>query len=78
MGRKYNFRDQPSNYFVFFTTVYWVDVFTRRIYKDLLVDSLNICVENKCLNVYENPVQSGFVENAIDYPYNSANIFFRN
>lgn len=52
MSIKYKFRDQTAVYFVSFATVSWIDVFTRRIYKDILVDSLNYCVEKKGLIVY--------------------------
>ncbi len=52
MSRKYKFKDQNATYFVSFATVYWIDVFTRRQYKDILVDSINHCIENKGLIVY--------------------------
>jgi putative transposase len=52
MSRKYKFRDPTANYFISFATVGWVDVFTRRLYKDILVDSLNYCIENKGLVIY--------------------------
>ncbi len=32
--------------------MHWIDVFTRKIYKDILVDSLRYCQENKGLEVY--------------------------
>lgn len=43
--------EQSGAYFVTFTVVDWVDVFTRKIYRDIVVDSLNYCVERKGLNV---------------------------
>ena len=52
MSRKYKFRDQEKPYFVSFATVNWIDVFTRRIYKDILVESINYCIEEKGLIVY--------------------------
>ena len=52
MSRKYKFRDQGKAYFVSFATVYWVDVFTRRLYKDILVDSINYCINEKGLIVF--------------------------
>ena len=47
MSRKYKFKDQSANYFITFSTVYWIDVFTRLLYKDILVESINYCIENK-------------------------------
>jgi putative transposase len=61
MSRKYKFRDQSANYFVSFATVNWIDVFTRRIYKDLLVDSLNYCVSGKGLLIYGWVIMSNHV-----------------
>ena len=61
MSRKYKFRDQTANYFVSFATINWVDVFTRRIYKDILVDSLNYCVETKGLLIYAWVIMSNHV-----------------
>ena len=52
MSRKYKFHNQEKPYFVSFATVNWIDVFTRRIYKDILIDSINYCIENKGLIVY--------------------------
>ncbi|MCH2235090.1 MAG: transposase [Crocinitomicaceae bacterium] len=34
------------------TIVGWADVFTRKRNKDLIIDSLKYCIENKGLNVY--------------------------
>lgn len=52
MSHKYKFRDQNKLYFVSFATVAWVDVFTRRIYKDIIIDSLHYCMEHKGLELY--------------------------
>jgi REP element-mobilizing transposase RayT len=52
MSRKYKFRNPEAVYFVTFTTVNWIDVFTRPIYKEIIVDSLNYCIKNKGLMVY--------------------------
>jgi putative transposase len=61
MSRKYKFRDQSENYFVSFATVNWDDVFTRRLYKDIIVDSLNYCVENKGLIIYGWVIMSNHI-----------------
>ena len=39
-------------YFLTSTIVDWVDVFTRPIYKDIIVDSLKFCQQNKGLELY--------------------------
>jgi len=61
MSRKYKFRDQTANYFVSFATVNWIDVFTRRLYKDLFIDSLNYCVDTKGLIIYGWVIMSNHV-----------------
>ncbi|MDA3952621.1 MAG: transposase [Bacteroidales bacterium] len=61
MSRKYKFRDQEKAYFVTFATVNWVDVFTRRIYKDILVNSINYCINEKGLIVYGWCIMSNHV-----------------
>lgn len=43
MSRKYKFHNPDGIYFVSFATVRWVDVFTRPVYCDLLVESLRYC-----------------------------------
>ncbi|MFC5272400.1 REP-associated tyrosine transposase [Adhaeribacter terreus] len=52
MSRSYKFWDQEKLYFVSFATVNWNDVFTRPLYKDIVVASLNYCSEKKGLEVY--------------------------
>ena len=39
-------------YYLTLTVVEWVDIFTRPVYKHLIVDSLNYCIDDKGLNVY--------------------------
>ncbi len=39
-------------YFVSFSAVGWLDVFTRREYQELLIDSITYCQKNKNLKIY--------------------------
>ena len=52
MSRKYKFLDQSKLYFVSFATVYWIDVFTRELYKQILIDSLKYCQQKKGLEIF--------------------------
>ena len=61
MSRKYKFANPEGVYFVSFATVQWIDVFTRRCYKDILVESINYCVENKGLKIYAWVIMSNHV-----------------
>jgi len=40
MSRKYKIRDQSKLYFVTFTVIQWLDVFTRQEYRDIFLDSI--------------------------------------
>ena len=46
-GDRYFITDQHAHYFVTFTVVYWIDVFTRPVYKEVITDSLNYCIAQK-------------------------------
>lgn len=49
MSQKYKFCDSTHPYFVSYATVHWIDLFTRRIYSDIIVDSLSYCIKHKGL-----------------------------
>ena len=61
MSRNYKFREQDKVYFVTFATVNWIDIFTRRIYKDILVENINYCISNKGLIVYAYVIMTNHV-----------------
>ncbi len=54
-------RDQTKLHFITFAVVEWVDVFTRRMYKNVLIDSLKYCQENKGLLLYAWCIMSNHV-----------------
>ena len=88
MTRKYTIKAQDKPYFVIFTIVEWVDVFTRNIYKDIFMESLIYCQKNKGLEpialptneklfqklnyMHQNSVEAGFVEKPEDWVWSSA------
>lgn len=61
MSRKYKFKDQDKPYFVSFSVVYWIDVFTRNIYRDIFLESLRYCQQNKGLEVYAWVIMSNHI-----------------
>lgn len=61
MGRKYTIVDSTRAHFVSFATVNWVDVFVRRIYCEIIVDSLNYCIDNKGLELHAWCIMSSHV-----------------
>ncbi len=52
MSRKCKILDQSKFYFVTFATVNWIDLFTREIYKEILLESLKYCQKNKGLEIF--------------------------
>ena len=52
MSRNYKFHNPEGLYFVSFAVVGWLDVFTRNEYKDLVLESLAFCQNNKGMEVH--------------------------
>ncbi len=52
MGSSYKFHNPDGVYFVSFAVVEWLDVFTRNIYKDFLLDCLRYCQKHKQLEIF--------------------------
>jgi len=52
MSRKYKFYEKEDLYFVTYTVVNWIDVFTQNIYREVLLDSWNYCMKEKGLVIY--------------------------
>lgn len=50
-GDAYKIQDQQGYHFLTLTIVQWIDLFTRRDYRDIIVDSLNYCIEEKGLKL---------------------------
>lgn len=48
----YKIRNQPAIHFITFTVTEWIDVFTRKQYRDILVDSIRYCQQEKELVLY--------------------------
>ncbi len=52
MSSKYKFIDTEGIYFVTSTIVGWADVFTKNIYRDILLNSFQFCQQNQGLQIY--------------------------
>jgi REP element-mobilizing transposase RayT len=61
MAEAYTVRDQQAIHFVTFTIVDWIDVFTRKIYKDICINSLDFCRKNKGLKIYSYVIMSNHI-----------------
>src|SRR5688572_27837871 len=45
----FKIRNKTETHFLTFTVVEWIDVFTRKEYRDVLLDSIRFCQQNKNL-----------------------------
>lgn len=61
MSRAWKFRDPEGLYFITYAIVGWVDVLTRRHYKDIVVDSLRHCQKHKGLELFAWVVMTNHV-----------------
>ncbi len=57
----YRIHNQDAVYFLTYRIVGWVDIFTRKIYKDLVIDSLAYCRKNKGLLLYGYVIMSNHI-----------------
>lgn len=48
-------------YFVTLTVTNWIDVFTRRIYNDFIIDNLAWCQQHKNLNIYAYVIMTNHI-----------------
>ncbi|MBK5192481.1 MAG: transposase [Flavobacteriaceae bacterium] len=52
MKEGYTIKDQTRAHFITATVVDWIDVFSRQIYRDCIIESLSYCVRNKGMVLY--------------------------
>ncbi|MCH8903812.1 MAG: transposase [Bacteroidetes bacterium] len=57
----YKIRDQQAIHFITFAVVEWVDVFTKQVYRDIILDSLRFCQRKKGLVIYSWVIMSNHV-----------------
>ncbi len=61
MALTYRIYDQHGQYFITCTVNQWIDVFTRRDYVEILLESIRYCQQNKGLKVYAWVVMSNHI-----------------
>ena len=52
MSCKYKFGDNDKLYFISFAVVYWIDLFIRNEYKEIMLGSWRYCQQKKDLEIY--------------------------
>jgi REP element-mobilizing transposase RayT len=61
MSTAYRISEQDAPYFLTFQIVGWVDIFTRKIYRDIVIESLSYCQQQKGLLLYAYVIMSNHV-----------------
>ena len=61
MKEGYVIRDQSLPHFLTVTIVDWVDVFSRKNYKDCVIDCFEYCIKNKGMILYSYVIMSNHI-----------------
>ena len=61
MSTAYQISEQDELHFVTFQIVRWIDIFTRKAYRDIVIDSLRFCQQNKGLEIYAFVIMSNHI-----------------
>ena len=61
MPTGYQIKDQTKPYFLTFQVVYWVDLFSRQAYRDIIIDSLRYCQREKGLEIFSWVIMSNHI-----------------
>ncbi len=61
MGEAWQIRDQREVHFFTFQVVGWADVFTRKFYRDIILDSFKYGRKNKNMELYAYVIMSNHV-----------------
>ena len=57
----YKIRDQSLPHFITATVVDWVDVFTRKNYRDIVIECLDFCIREKGMVLYGYVIMSNHI-----------------
>ena len=61
MKEGYTIKDQSRAHFITATVVDWIDVFSRQIYRDCIIESLSYCIKNKGMILYGYVIMSNHI-----------------
>lgn len=70
----YRIVDQYATYFLTFTVVGWIDLFTRKECKDMLIDSFKYCQQFKGLMIYAYVIMESHVHLIASAEYKSGGL----
>ena len=58
---RYKIYNQNACYYLTFSTVEWIDVFTNKKFRDVLISSLRYCIKEKGLELYAFVIMSNHI-----------------
>ena len=61
MEEGYVIRDQKLPHFITVTVVDWIDVFTRKVYRDEVIKCFDYCIKNKGMIIYGYVIMSNHI-----------------
>jgi REP element-mobilizing transposase RayT len=61
MTHGYQIKNQSALYYLTFQIVHWTDIFTRKVYRDIVINSLQYCQQNKGLVICAYVIMSNHV-----------------
>ena len=61
MPTGYQIKDQSAAYYLTFQVVFWIDLFTRKVYRDIVIDSLEYCQKEKGLELFAWVIMSNHI-----------------
>jgi REP element-mobilizing transposase RayT len=61
MTTGFQIREQYATHFLTHSIVDWVDVFSRKNYRDIVIESLDYCVKNKGLKLYAYVIMTNHI-----------------
>lgn len=61
MSQGYQIKDQSAAHYITLQVVQWADIFTRKIYRDIVIESLKYCQKEKDLEIYAYVIMSNHI-----------------
>ena len=61
MSNRYKIKNQEGLYYLTLTVVGWIDIFSRKKFRDTIIESLKYCQEKKGLKVYAYVIMTNHI-----------------
>jgi putative transposase len=61
MSNRYKIQDPSGMYYITMSVVGWIDIFSRQRYRDIVIESLKYCQEDKGLNLHAYVIMTNHI-----------------